>query len=87
MTVQRRKLENMPIERLKALLSYDPLSGIFRLRTSRGKKKGGDEAGYINNLGYRLIFLDGAYYLAHCAVAYAPPKVRLRDAYNYRRAA
>ena len=27
------------------------------------------------------------YCTAHCAVAYAPPKVRLRDAYNYRRAA
>lgn len=52
-------------ERLKQLLSYDPLTGVF----SRLKKCGGvfknHYAGHINVLGYVVVQVDGRKYYAH----------------------
>ncbi len=51
---------------LKEYLKYDPLTGVFVWRVSRGaKKKTGDEAGYVQPTGYKCIGLLGKRYLAH----------------------
>ena len=52
--------------RLKELLNYDPLTGIFaRLITvSNYKAKKGDVAGSINDQGYTKIQIDGKRYKA-----------------------
>ena len=56
----------MTPETLKALLSYDPLSGVF---TWRGKPNGrvahGARAGSAHNKGYRHIRINGRLYLEH----------------------
>ena len=53
-------------ERLKELLDYDPLAGIFvwRVRASN-RVKVGDVAGNLSAYGYRLIRIDGRMYMAH----------------------
>lgn len=45
--------------RLRELLDYDPITGIFRSRHARSKLKIGDCAGTIQFQGYRLISVDG----------------------------
>lgn len=57
---------DITLERLKALLSYDPASGIFKWvsRTSN-RVKVGAEAGRDNGNGYTRISLDGKNYYAH----------------------
>ncbi|QDX29533.1 HNH endonuclease [Dickeya poaceiphila] len=48
------------------LINYDESTGIFTWNVDRtGGVKKGDEAGYINNLGYRMIKLFGELHLAH----------------------
>ncbi len=51
--------------RLKELLHYEPETGVFTWRTQRGPRKPGSEAGAINTIGYRVIRLDYALWLAH----------------------
>lgn len=53
-------------ERLKELLSYDPLTGVFLWKVA--KKRGGsagDVAGYSSPEGYIIIGVDGGHYKAH----------------------
>jgi hypothetical protein len=53
-------------ERLKELLSYDPLTGVFLWKVA--KKHGGcvgDVAGSKNSQGYIVIGADGKHYKAH----------------------
>lgn len=60
--VKRRLLS---IERLKEVLDYDPISGLFRWRidiSARGRR--GNVAGFVDN-GYVLIGIDGVKYQAH----------------------
>lgn len=56
----------LTMERLKYVLSYDHLSGVF---TWKGKKSQivdqGQEAGFPNDQGYILIGVDGVRYRAH----------------------
>jgi hypothetical protein len=51
-------------ERLKELLSYDPLTGVFIWRIDRGGKKAGDIAG-CKKRTYILISVDDRVYRAH----------------------
>ena len=53
-------------ERLRELLSYDPVSGVFTNRVSRRKAKAGAAAGRPNKIiGYVEIRLDMKLYHAH----------------------
>lgn len=53
-------------ERLKELLDYDPETGVFtyKVRVAR-RVKIGDEAGYVNTVGYRIMSIDGRKYAGH----------------------
>jgi hypothetical protein len=58
-------------ERLKALLSYDPATGIFMNLVTRRSAKKGKRAGWINAYGYRCVRLDGrTYYMGPLAWFY-----------------
>jgi hypothetical protein len=51
---------------LKALLSYDPETGIFtRIKSVGGKNRAGQPAGTITKLGYVQIYVCGAHHTAH----------------------
>lgn len=65
MSLMKRTLAQMPLDRLLGLVTYDAQAGRLYRRHSTGKRSAGDEAGYVNNEGYRLVWLDGRYYLAH----------------------
>jgi hypothetical protein len=51
--------------RLKELLFYDPRSGLFTWRVSRGRVTVGDVAGCLVSLGYVVLRLDQVNYYAH----------------------
>src|SRR5690606_33911522 len=51
--------------RLKQLLDYDPTTGIFTRRVSRGGMKKGSVAGFTSVKGYTVIGVDGKLYSAH----------------------
>ena len=55
------------IDRLRELLSYDPETGIFQWRVTRGSRApAGKIAGTVRKKdGYRQINVDGHIYLAH----------------------
>lgn len=54
------------LDRLKTLLHYDPLTGVFtRLRTVSSNALAGTKAGSITPAGYFQVGVDGGTYLAH----------------------
>jgi len=55
---------NLTQERLKELLSYDPLTGVFLWLQDRGGKRAGDEAG-CKKRNYVVISVDDIIYRAH----------------------
>lgn len=57
--------EWMNAKRLRELLIYDPLTGSFTHRTTRGPCKEGSLAGCLNALGYIRICVDYVDYAAH----------------------
>ena len=56
-----KKDEEMAISQgqLKCLLKYDPVSGVFTWRESKGTAKKGSIAGTVSGQGYVNIKLDG----------------------------
>lgn len=55
-------------EQVLALFDYDPLTGWFTNRFSRGRAKEGERAGSLSGHGYRKICIDyGRYYEHHLA--------------------
>jgi hypothetical protein len=56
---------NLTAERLRALLSYDPDTGIFTWIKSRRGHRAGRVAGSRMLIGYRAIGIDGVKYYAH----------------------
>lgn len=55
----------MDIDSLKTVLIYDPDTGQFRYRVSRGSAQAGDLAGSISGNGYRILHFGGRIYQAH----------------------
>lgn len=54
------------VDRVRDLLSYDPLTGIFRWRRSvNSRSPKGSIAGGPDRYGYRRIKIGGRYYRAH----------------------
>jgi hypothetical protein len=53
------------VEELREILSYDAETGALRWLRRAGKARGGDEAGCINDRGYRYIGVGGLAYRAH----------------------
>lgn len=57
--------KGLTVERVRKLLSYDPETGVFRWRVSRGGVRAGDAAGAVIGAGYVYISIDDHPYLAH----------------------
>ena len=55
----------LPQERLKQLLSYDPVTGNFTWRIAHGRAKVGVIAGSHHSNGYVVISIDSKLYRAH----------------------
>jgi len=53
------------VERIRELLEYDPATGNFTWKVSRGNAKVGSRAGGSDNKGYLLIRIDGVLCKAH----------------------
>lgn len=47
------------LERVRDLLTYEPATGLFRWRATRGRVMAGDIAGAMQSSGYRQIMVDG----------------------------
>lgn len=57
----------MPLssDRLKQVLAYNPKTGGFKWRETKGRAKAGSFAGATDAYGYRVIRVDGVLYKAH----------------------
>jgi hypothetical protein len=57
--------KNLTAQELCDLLFYDPETGKFTARISRGKRRAGTEVGLVNKFGYTYISIDGTKHPAH----------------------
>lgn len=61
-----RKFAELPSQaRIKELLDYDPETGIFRWKHSRGPNKANEVAGWKHYTGYLYIGFDNQQFKAH----------------------
>lgn len=61
-----RNLAKITVGRLREVLAYDPETGVFLWKVATSSRnRVGSVAGVINNVGYRVICVDGKHYLAH----------------------
>jgi hypothetical protein len=59
-------MANVTQDRLKELVHYDPVSGIFtRIKDVAGNAKAGDQLRSTNSHGYLQARIDGKYYVLH----------------------
>ena len=58
-------MKDITVETLRGLLDYEPDTGIFRWRVSRGGVEAGAAAGHINNRGYIRIMVNNSPFKAH----------------------
>lgn len=58
-------MKNLTQERLREVLSYDEVTGIFTWVNPYHKARKTAEAGGVDSSGYRQIRVDGRLYLAH----------------------
>jgi hypothetical protein len=57
---------NLSAERLREVLNYNPRNGVFTWRIMLSKNvPAGSVAGFVTQLGYRTIKIDGQAYQAH----------------------
>jgi hypothetical protein len=64
--VEQPRLDNLTAEQVRAVLNYDPLTGVFHWAVRRSPKvKAGDRAGARNNEGYVGIEFNERSYKAH----------------------
>lgn len=59
------KEKGLTADYLKSKLDYDPASGEFRWKVSKGGKRAGDLAGSLNDQGYQLIRVNMIIHRAH----------------------
>ncbi len=57
--------EELTIELLKSVLTYDEATGLFRYRIKRGRHRAGDLAGGLSSDGYWRIRINRQEYRAH----------------------
>lgn len=57
--------EHITAAQVRAVLDYDPETGVLRWRKGRGGQAAGSEAGCVASNGYRYVYLFGRGYLAH----------------------
>jgi len=59
------KMNKLTQKRLKELLDYNPETGVFTWKISRrGRSNVGEQAGYVNQIGYHMIGVDYKLYQA-----------------------
>ena len=65
MKLGKVKEEQLPLERVKELLNYNPETGMFTWRIDRYRVKAGTVAGHLNEKGYYSVRTNKKHHLLH----------------------
>ena len=52
-------------DELHRIFDYNPETGLLKTKVSRRRTKIGDEPGFVNNLGYKVVKIDYLAYFSH----------------------